>query len=291
MKKIIFMLFFSLLFAGCSKKPEDPKSIYEKYRNSVVLIKNQFYYSIEFENGLKLFFTIIDNENKPQFFETENEAIEKANISFGTGFFISKDGQIATNRHVIDPLKEGIEIGKYLTKALSVFKEQLNSQIQDKISQQNKLESVFNANILFLDEYRKNEMKSEYAKLQNDINELRNKLNSINFNLNNWKINAHIIDIGIAYDNTFVTSLQDFKSCVVIKKSDEETVDLAIIQLKDKRTPDHINDLISLDIDNTKKNAAPGINEDAYMIGYNQGLGLAITNEGIKSQFTSGKIT
>ena len=66
-------------------------------------------------------------------------------------------------------------------------------------------------------------------------------------------------------------------------------VHLAIIQLKDKRTPEYIKNIFALA--NTENIKELTINDDVYMIGYNQGIDLAITKEGIQSQFTVGKIT
>jgi S1-C subfamily serine protease len=89
----------------------------------------------------------------------------------------------------------------------------------------------------------------------------------------------------------------------VIKESNNEDVDLALIQTKSKtfnKMPDTIfnfddnnpnafennSNREAWDINNPIK-----INDDVFMIGYNRGFTLANTNQGIKSQFTSGKIS
>ncbi len=83
--------------------------------------------------------------------------------------------------------------------------------------------------------------------------------------------------------------MNDFKECVAIKKADDEKVDLAIIQLKDKTTPQRIANVFSInkqkDIEKLK------LNDNVYMIGFNHGISLANTENGIKSQFTHGTIT
>ena len=100
------------MLSSCQQKPEEPQKLYEKYRNSVVLIKNKYYYSLTFENGKQLFFTPNEKGSTPQIHANEYEAAEKACFAFGTGFFIGREGQIATNRHVVNPLEQGKETPK-----------------------------------------------------------------------------------------------------------------------------------------------------------------------------------
>lgn len=47
-----------------------------------------------------------------------------------------------------------------------------------------------------------------------------------------------VCELGIAYNNTYVTKITDFIPCVVTSVSDKENVDLAMIQLKNKLTPE-----------------------------------------------------
>lgn len=47
-----------------------------------------------------------------------------------------------------------------------------------------------------------------------------------------------VCELGIAYNNTFVTKITDFIPCVMTSVSDKENVDLAMLQLKSKQTPD-----------------------------------------------------
>jgi S1-C subfamily serine protease len=291
MWQIVFMLLVSLVLSSCSKKPEDPQTLYEKYRNSVVLVKNQFYYSVTFDNGMRLFFTLNANGADPEIYKTEDDAVEHAGIAFGTGFFIDRQGRIATNRHVVNPLNQGKEAAGYITRIIAEIKRILGEKIEEKIAEQNKLRNYFDTNYYSLDENSISELKQAYANLETQITEMKGLLGRISYNPDNTTIQVHVVDIGVAYDNTYVTSLQDFKSCVVVKQSGDEAVDLALIQLKDKRTPEHITEFISLEGEEGKPETPPAINDDVYMIGYNYGLELAVTKEGIKSQFTAGKVT
>ena len=291
MWQIVFMLLVSLVLSSCSKKPEEPQVLYEKYRSSVVLVKNQYYYSVTFDNGMQLFFTLNAKGAEPEVYETEDEAVEHASTAFGTGFFIDREGRIATNRHVVNPLNQGRDAAAYIARKIAEFKQALGERIGQKQNEQNRLRDYYNANSYALDENAISDLKQSYASLQAQIREMQALLESIHFNPDNTEIQVHVVDIGIAYDNTYVTSLADFRSCVVVKQSSDDAVDLAVIQLKDKRTPEHITEFIRMKGEDGKPETPPAINDDVYMIGYNYGLDLAITKEGIKSQFTVGKIT
>ena len=86
-----------------------------------------------------------------------------------------------------------------------------------------------------------------------------------------------------------MTGVEDFlgkNPCVVIKTSDLEDVDLALIQLKNKRTPGDAKVFTIEDEDLPLEMGQP-----LYMIGYNAGPDLAKTRTGIQAQMTSGKVT
>lgn len=218
MKKITTIVFI-LAILGCNRNPPEPTELYNKYRNSVVLIKISYYFK-SFFNG-KEFYFILGGDKGQMFFKNEKEAIKNADTAYGTGFIISDRGEIATNRHVAYP------------------------SIDD-----------------FLPGVSRSEAK--------------------NFELKR-------IFLGVAYDDTYVTDWSDFKECVVIKKANDKNIDLAIIQLKGKKTPKDIENIFSLkEIEYSKK---ININDNVYMIGFNHGIALANTNYGIQSQFTHGTVT
>ena len=109
--------------------------------------------------------------------------------------------------------------------------------------------------------------------------------------------------MGIAYNDTHVTEFDDLQECVVVKTSENEKIDLALIQTKSKSfntKPKFIFNFKDNNpniIENPEKNKERNIknpikiNEDVFMIGFNRGFSLANTKQGIKSQFTSGKIS
>ena len=97
------VLLFGLLFIciACKKNPPEPAELYQTYRSSVALIQNSYYFKTTLDNGFEFYYTY--SNNKPVFYDTEEEAIANAGVVFGTGFFISPEGELVTNRHVVYP--------------------------------------------------------------------------------------------------------------------------------------------------------------------------------------------
>lgn len=286
MKKILVITLI-LFVLGCKKNPPEPTELYNKYRNSVVLIQNSYYFKTSLDNGFEFFYTI--ENNKPVFFDEEQEAMQNAGISYGTGFFISEKGELATNRHVVYPNKENELVGEGINDYLNDLKYKIKKAINEKETEQSKLVDVWNEYYDYLDYERKTQLKEEYSTKKNDVLELEQLLEKLDFNPDNTTTELKRVFLGIAFDDTHVTSINDFQECVAIKKATEDEVDLAIIQLKDKTTPTKIKSTFSLknqnDLDPLK------LNDNVYMIGFNHGISLANTGNGIKSQFTQGTIT
>jgi hypothetical protein len=286
MKLLHLLLFIILLSSSCESLT--PEKIYEKYRSSVVLIKNEFYFVIHFDNGLDFYYTIGPN-GQPKLHDNESEALENASTSFGTGFFISDNGEIATNRHVIFPEKSQEKVGEAINKYFYSLRGDLQKAINEKNVESSKIEAYYARYNAYLNFNDVNTLKDAYLEKKNAIVELEELLSTLNFNPNNTEIKMKRKSLGIAYDNTHVTNSKDFIECVPIKKANDENIDLAIIQLKNKKTPVSVKEFISLK--DIKKGHKLKLGDDVHMIGFNYGIKLAETSDGIKSQFTSGKIT
>lgn len=286
MKKVI-LLFLTLLTISCKQNPPEPTELYNKYRNSVALIQNSYYFKTSLDNGFEFFYTI--ENHKPVFFDEEQEAIENAGIIYGTGFFISDKGELATNRHVVYPNKENELVGEEINDYLNDLRYKIKKAINEKETEQSKLVDVWNEYYDYLDYDKKTQIKDEYSTKKNDVLELEQLLEKLDFNPDNTTTELKRVFLGIAFDDTHVTSFNDFKECVAIKKASEDEIDLAIIQLKDKTTPTNIKSTFSLMNQNDFE--ALKLNDNVYMIGFNHGISLANTQNGIKSQFTQGTIT
>lgn len=286
MKKLLILLTITVLF-GCAEKPPKPTELYKDYRKSVALIKNSYYFQTTLDNGFEFYYTLENDE--PIFFDEEEDAIANAGVSYGTGFFISTTGELATNRHVVYPNQETTSISEGINDYLNDIKYKLKKLINESQNENSKLADTYNEYYEYLDYDKKTKLKDEYANRKNEIIELEQYLENLDFNPNNTTTELKRIFLGIALDDTHVTSANDFIECVAIKKSNVEEIDLAIIQIKNKTTPTSATKVFDLKNITPKKELV--LNDKVFMIGFNHGISLASTGNGIKSQFTQGTIT
>ena len=132
------------------------------------------------------------------------------------------------------------------------------------------------------------EKRKEYAETYNELDDIKASESEIKYHNK----------ISIAYNDTYVTSTTDFVSCVITKIDSEH--DLAILQLKDKKTPEGkyvfaVSNDDPLEKYDWKEELTKKVGEDKnsklFMTSFNLGPTLALTKEGIKSQFNSGSIS
>ena len=136
-------------------------------------------------------------------------------------------------------------------------------------------------------------LRQEAANLEEQYEEAEDLKEAIRSNIlnDNFSVQLHS-HFGIAYDGSNVNSWDDFmkRPCTLLRVSPDTNSDLALLQLNSKKTPKdrYVYELNSDDVDVDDKLE---ISQNVYMIGYNHGVQLAKTNNGIRAQFTSGTIT
>ena len=69
--------------------------------------------------------------------------------------------------------------------------------------------------------------QAELKEAYDEDSEIKNSLKTID--LSELKVET-VCELGIAYNNTFVTKITDFIPCVMTSVSDKENVDLAMLQ-------------------------------------------------------------
>jgi S1-C subfamily serine protease len=77
-----------------------PSTLYDKYKNSVVMVLNEYYYTIQTDNGMTYYYS---PDSGLLFYVTFDEVEDNISGGTGTGFYISNNGNLITNRHVVMP--------------------------------------------------------------------------------------------------------------------------------------------------------------------------------------------
>ena len=288
------------LFISCNKKiePETPEKIFSDYKGSVVLIVNQYYYEIN-SSGITLYYS---PSSEKKIFDTKEEVLDNLSFSTGTGFIISEQGEIITNRHVVRPIDENYKI------VLASHNQKIINNISENVVAYNdsieRLKNYYYENSEYMSYDTKQNFENKYDELQSAKKfklELLNFAQNLDFTYANVKLVN--INIAVAYNDTYVTQINDLQECVVVKESQNQNIDLALIQTKTKtfnRLPEKIfnfndnNPNISINPKEYKERDIKkpvSINADVYMIGFNRGFSLANTKQGIQSQFTGGKVS
>lgn len=264
----LYCLLATVSICSCQKKMNS-EEIYNLASSGVVLIVNEYYYSAKL-NSLDVFFTGVDEDGDPTDLTTdEDEVRQKCYECTGTGFFISSDGQIMTNRHVASPKIEKSEVSKNIRKAFKdVFKEE-----RDKL-----------ANLWH--QYEGN--SSTQNEIYNEWNTFNNAYESVDeMSADDIQITTHA-DLYIVYNDTHVVKEDDLKPCVTVALSEDEDVDLAIIQLKDSETPENAY-VFSLYPEEDEKELT--LDERLFMIAFNAGTKVSKTKQGFRSQIYGGHVT
>jgi pSer/pThr/pTyr-binding forkhead associated (FHA) protein len=108
--------------------------------------------------------------------------------------------------------------------------------------------------------------------------------------LKNIKISGKSIAIGIALNNSYITSLSDFIPCVLSKEAGNSEIDVAMLQTKTKSLPALVINIVNLN-EAVNDESKINIGEQLFMIGYPAGFELATTKKGIMANFQNGQIT
>lgn len=262
-------LLTALLLTGC-KKGMNAEELNEKCATGVVLIVNYYYYSVTLPNGQHIYFTGVDREGDLEGFTfNEEEAIANQSGCTGTGFFISADGQLMTNRHVASPTIDPDAVKSFLKGFKRLMKKYYREEMQQLQAQYYQLEGQPGLQNRIAKSYE------QYGMALETIDDM---------DMNDANIKTHTT-LSIVYDDSFVNKPEDLHPCNTVAVSNIEAVDLAIIQLKDQQTPQNAYVFPLAEDDDLT------MDQKLFMIGYNWGLTISKTAQGIRSQCYSGNVT
>lgn len=285
-----------LAFVGCNKTENE---VAEEVQSGVVLIANRSYYELSLSNGDTFYFSDYSEENGISGLVVDEDSI-KPSISYGTGFLISKDGLIATNAHVVASQTNDKDVSREMNKIIEKVKQILSLRYDEYMKvyseYRNLAEVARYSSSYSYEEYNQiAALRDAYLQELNDLSDNYSYL--CNMNMNDLEL-KYINKLYIAYNNTFVTDINDFKNCVV--RNIDSKHDLAIIQLADKKTPSECYVFEVPDESPFEKYSfgekfvsafGTDKNTTLILIGFNHGPQLALTDDGIKSQHTSGSVS
>ncbi len=223
-----------------------PVNVIEKYANAVVIIRNDFVYEVDFGDGEKLDFT-----KTARGFERYDARKNKPVSISGTGFFVSPDGKIMTNRHVALPW-----IYDENSDALKAF---LDRQINRALAGKPVIAAIGK----------------------------RGDLNTARVTVSGKSI---YVGIGLNDTFIDADSKNDFTGCLFLRDSGDKKIDVALLQIKTKSLPQKVKEYIHLeDAVVDKQLLKPGMK--LIMIGYPRGFDFGQTTEGLKVSIQEGTLS
>lgn len=288
------------MVTSCKKKPEE---IFAEEKSGVVLICNEYYYDITLANGNHIYFTGVNDDGSFDGLTSDLNDIKKSPaILNGTGFFIDGTGRILTNRHVVAPQIDKEAVRENMNNIIALYAAYIEA-LQDSMSERyNAIQNYANSTVSY-DEYGNaytslsdddiSVLQQEMQSLEQQYSYAENVKANVRSNILNYNFNIKLhSQFGIAYDGDNINSWSDFmkKPCLLLKTSNDSGTDLALLQLKSKKTPAE-RYIFDMNDESCYNDGELKINQPLYMTGYNYGVALAETNKGIKAQFTSGTLT
>lgn len=263
-KKILFLLLAilaSLTSCKMKKEPLSPKELLAKYENSVVRISNTYYYSIELAEGIKVYFTHLEKGKLMNLTFIEEKVKEKAQTISGTGFFISNEGDIATNNNVTGPSLDRSDVLNGLNNQLR--EEKLS--VQDKVLQLN-LDIAQLRDVLFASSKASG---AEQQKLQSEIFSKENEKKRIIENTAGMTIDpitTKVVPVTLKMEVIYNGKNHQTEEAELIKFSEDNRIDLSIVQLKSKKTPAFIKNIFNFENNNPNADRALTLEKDQFDI-------------------------
>jgi S1-C subfamily serine protease len=280
-----------------------------------VLISATTYYKVSFEGKGPnvLYFSSLANEGFNRAFPTAQQAIDNAGTSYGTGFFIDPNGKIATNLHVVANCGEmlsDINFKEIVTNSILDQRDDVIKYLSFNIDELRRIHPHDSAYLYqVVPEKFRNDPPFRYSYLRTEdedtslmavhkridsLLQLNNQMEGAG--VSNFTIELEVADLNISLDAS--TGNQNTYDCDIVTLSQDKTVDLAIIQTKDKSLPEGVKNEIDLSENDLEEYGSTTLPWDTvkvttplYLIGYNYGPEIAKTSSGIQVQLTRGQVT
>ena len=241
----------------------------EQYRNTVVYVGAQYHYIAEFE----------DNP-MPDSWNGKFEDIAAQQPYSATAFFLDRKGYMGTNRHVAVPweyrsaeednrVREQVEYRIELIYRACKYYQNGDKRLLESSKGRDFSERR-------MEEFAQTDLfKSIIKHIQGYPNWL-GELNKVidRMHRSRYSITGAIDYIMVGYAGRNYTHLDEFQRCDVVADSKDKEIDVALLQLNDKKTPEEVTQVFSPSNFNTER-LVP-LKDKLFTIGYPAGLSWAL---------------
>ena len=246
--------------------PSDPSA----YQDAVVYLLAGFHTEVSFEDDAGLGLVARFDENGASW--KGDESVEKSPIFIqATAFFIDREGRMVTNKHAAAPWDE------YLAKACDLdttitWEEYMTQEFEKFWAKQLKVRQLqSSSNTEFNNAIRELASTPVGMKLLSDSRsqaDLNAKLNRLL--KSKVRIKGYLDYIAVGYPGRKYTAIAEFERCDTIAVANDSNVDLAVLQLNTKKTPEHIKYVFNLK--NWNESTLVPQKDVLYTIGYPAGM-------------------
>lgn len=262
--------------------------IYDAYKDAVVMVKHRYAFVAKIK-GKEIALNI-------------PEASEQT--LFGTAFFVDKQGTLISNSHVLQPWNapdDNEEINTNTSNIRRKIASILTTDIPEDGFETFIAANWGNASSEYYEDGDYHDVDREENQGEDFVNSADVTIDSATTSSDDIaasiphksyvaesdiEVYMKTVDISVALHD----STDEWLTCTIEKVSEDTSVDLGVLQLTNKETPNSVVNIIDLDhaiVDDSS--LQPG--EKAVMIGYPLGEDLAQTSSGVKVQLYNGQIS